>query len=564
MNKILEKPFLAISILLVLCAYLFFFRLGSMALTDPDETFYAQTAKEMLNRGDWATPYLYGKPQFEKPILIYWLVESSYKMFGVNEKSARLPSAVFGLLGVIAMYLLGKLLFNKRAGFLSAIILATNVEYIILSRACITDMVLTVLMLAGVLFFFYGYLKGKGYFYIFSSAAFALAVLTKGPIAIFLPAVIFSSFLFITKDLGALKKIPFGWCLLVFILVAAPWYFLAYKIHGKEFIDAFFGFQNVTRFMQSEHKIGSQIYYNIPVIFAGFFPWSAFLPSGFWYFLKRSISERKAERAIPIFILIWFFVIFIFFSISRTKLPTYVFPSFIALALMIGLLWDDFLNIAKNRERSDFARQLDTGVKASYYLMTALVLSGAIGISLYLKHHKDMPGILPGVIASGIFLAAGFIAATAAFVKRRYASALFLIVSSLMIFLLPLSFLVLPVVEKYETSKEVAQKLLTMMKYDEALGSQSNYVPGLAFYTDKFPVDVDKHQAMVNFFNSGKRMWCVIKSKNYRDLYDTTLNKDYVKPSYLIYTIGKRSIVTSDVPEGVVYILKRGEVNEEI
>ena len=312
MDKILEKPFLTISILLVLCAYLFFFRLGNMALTDPDETFYAQTAKEMLHRGDWATPYIYGKPQFEKPILIYWLVASSYKIFGINETSARLPSAIFGLLGVIAMYLLGKLLFNKRAGFLSAIILATNAEYIILSRACITDMVLTVLMLAGTLFFFYGYLKEKSYFYILSSAAFALAVLTKGPIAILLPAIIFLSFLFITKDLGALKKMPLGWCILVFILVAGPWYLLAYKIHGKEFIDAFFGFQNVTRFMQSEHKIGSQFYYNIPVVFAGFFPWSVFLPLGFWYFFKRSVSGRDTERAMPIFVLIWFFVILYF------------------------------------------------------------------------------------------------------------------------------------------------------------------------------------------------------------------------------------------------------------
>ena len=272
MKRIVEKPFIAITILVLLCAYLFFFKLGGMALTDPDETFYAQTAKEMLARGEWVTPYLLGKPQFEKPILIYWLVELSYKAFGVNETAARLPSAVFGLLGVIAIYLLGKLLFNKVAGFLSAVILATNVEYVILSRACITDMVLTTFMLLGVLFFFYGYVKEKGYFYILSSAAFGFAVLAKGPIAIILPAAAFIIFLLLAKDMGRLRKIPFVWCLLAFIVVAMPWYLAAYRLHGKEFIDAFFGFQNVTRFTQSEHKIGSQIYYNIPVIFGGFFP----------------------------------------------------------------------------------------------------------------------------------------------------------------------------------------------------------------------------------------------------------------------------------------------------
>src|SRR3989338_9206224 len=102
MNKILERPILFILILSVLCGYLFFFQLGGMALTDPDETFYAQTAKEMLQANDWLTPRLYGEPQFEKPILFYWLIELSFKAFGVNEFAARLPSAVFALLGVIA------------------------------------------------------------------------------------------------------------------------------------------------------------------------------------------------------------------------------------------------------------------------------------------------------------------------------------------------------------------------------------------------------------------------------------------------------------------------------
>ena len=556
MNRVMEKPILAISVLLALCAFLFFFKLGNMALTDPDETFYAQTAKEMLNRGEWITPYLYGKPQFEKPILIYWLIESSYKVFGVNETAARLPSAIFGLLGVIAMYLLGTFLFDRRAGFLSAIILATNIEYIILSRACITDMVLTVLMLIGALFFFYGYMKKEGHFYILSSAAFGLAVLTKGPMAILLPAIIFFVFLLLAKDLGELKKIPLGWCVLVFILVAGPWYLMAYKIHGKEFIDAFFGFQNVTRFMQSEHKTGSQFYYNIPVIFGGFFPWSVFLPVGLWYMFKRGNRPETGGRGLiekksSIFALIWFFVIFLFFSASRTKLPTYVFPSFISLALIVGVLWDDFL------KRDKVISHVDLGVKISYYLLTAGILIGSIGIPLYLRHHNDMPGILHGVIISSIFLVAGFIIATTAFIKKRYSGAFFLIVASLVIFIFPLCWLVLPQVERYETSKEIAQKLQPMIKGDEALGAQGNYAPGLAFYMNKFPIDLDRHPVMVSFLNSDKRVWCVLKDRNHSGLYDSVINPEYVKPSYSIYKVGKRVIVTNQMPEDGLYLIKR-------
>ncbi|MBI5144241.1 MAG: glycosyltransferase family 39 protein, partial [Candidatus Omnitrophica bacterium] len=207
-DRLLEKPIIAVIILLVLALYLFFFQPGDMGLTDPDETFYAQTAREMLNRGEWFTPYLYDKPQFEKPILFYWLLKVSFSIFGVNEFAARFPSAVLGTIGIIAIYLLGSSLFNKRVGLFSSLILATNVEYIVLSRACVTDMALGTFMLLGILCFFQGRLKEKNHFYLLSAIAFALATLTKGPIAVILPGTVLAVYLFAVKDLKALKKMP--------------------------------------------------------------------------------------------------------------------------------------------------------------------------------------------------------------------------------------------------------------------------------------------------------------------------------------------------------------------
>ena len=337
MGKILEKPVVVILLLLVLSIYLFFFHSGRMALTDPDETFYAQAAKEMIQKGEWLTPMLYGKPQFEKPILFYWLLEASYKTFGINEFAARFPSGLFGFLGLAAIYLLGRLLFNNRVGVFSAIALATNLEYLMLANACVTDMALSTLMLLGVLFFFYGQIRKKDYFYVLSSAAFAFAALTKGPIGILLPCFIIFVYLLLTKDSALLKKLkPILLSSVVFVLIALPWYIVMYKLHANSFLDEFFGFHNITRFLTPEHKIGSGIYYNIPIVFGGFFPWSAFLPFGFWQMFKS--KERRAS----LFILLWFFIIFIFFSVSSTKLPTYIFPSFISLALIVGKLWDDF------------------------------------------------------------------------------------------------------------------------------------------------------------------------------------------------------------------------------
>ncbi len=549
MDRILQKPILAVSLLIVLCGYLFFFQAGKLALTDPDETFYAQTAKEMVAKGEWITPYLYGKPQFEKPILFYWLVEASYKVFGVNEFAARFPSAVFGLLGVIAIYFLGNLLFGRRAGFLSALIMATSVEYIILSRACITDMVLNTFLLLGILFFLCGYIKEKGYFYLLSAASFGLATLTKGPIFLLLGAGTIAAFLLFAKDLKAIKKMPLWQAALILMVVAAPWYLVVYKLHGKAFIDAFFGFHNVTRFLESEHKIGSQFYYNIPIILGGFFPWSVFLPFGLWRIFKKATSTQARasnEKSGAIFTLVWFLAIFIFFTASSTKLPTYVFPCFISLALIVGALWDDFLSGVKAAA---------AGTKVSFYLMEAIIIIGPFAAPIAIK--AKYPVLSAGIAISASFLVFGMALSATAFSLKKYVMAFLLTVYAVALFLYPLNELVIPQLERLEASKEVAGKLKPLMKASERLGSESNYLPGLAFYADKAPANLDRHHDMVQFMNSNERVWVVMKEKNHKQLYDPSVNKFYTKPSYLIYKAGKRAIVTNEMPADGKYIVRR-------
>jgi len=548
-EKIAQRPVIFILILAALAGYLFFFDLGGLALTDPDETFYAQTAKEMFEKGEWVTPYLYGKPQFEKPILFYWLVHISYKIFGVNEFAARFPSAVFAFLGIIAMYLLGSVLFNRRVGAFAAVILASNVEYVILSRACVTDMVLTVFMLLGVYRFFCGYTTGKKFYYVLSGVAFGMAVLTKGPVFMALAIGVFLLFLFLSGDISRIKKMPVAWVALAYLAVTVPWYLSVYKLHGTTFLDEFFGFHNVTRFMVSEHKIGSQVYYNIPIILGGFFPWSVFVPFGLWHMFKkaRSKSEPAQDKKAAIFTLVWFFVIFFFFTASSTKLPTYIFPSFIALALVVGVLWDDFMKGGSVSVRK--------GMTVSFWALMAVVVIASVGALGYLYYRY--PSILAGVAVICVLIIIGMALSCAAFLKKRFMASFALILVSVGVILIPLSIMVLPELERYETSKEIAHKLSGYMKEGEGLGSESNYLAGLAFYTGKFPVDLDRHHELVEFLSSPGRVWCVLKEKNHRFLYELDTKPIYMEPSYMVYKIGKRSIVTNRLPEDGAYLLKR-------
>ncbi|MCX5668483.1 MAG: glycosyltransferase family 39 protein [Candidatus Omnitrophica bacterium] len=539
MMKLLERPIIVVLLLLALSGYLYFFQLDKIALTDPDETFYAQTAKEMFLKGEWLTPTLYGKPQFEKPILFYWLIEISYKVFGINEFAVRFPCALFGFLGLVGIYLIGRLLFSNRAGIFSAVILATSLEYLILSIGCVTDMVLFTLMLFGVLFFFYGQIRKRGYFYLLSSAAFALATLTKGPIGLLLPAFVIILYLVLTKDFTIFKRgFLLAGVLIVFAIIAKPWYLIMYKLHAQDFISTFFGFQNITRFLTPEHRIGSQVYYNIPIALGGFFPWSVFLPLGFWRFFKGAFfsnTESRVHRNHYLFILLWFFVIFLFFTASSTKLPTYIFPCFLSLALIAGKLWDDFLN---KGAAANFVRWM----KASYYALPGIILPAFIGICIFIK--MDYPEILGKTVITGLFLIFGIALSLTAFISRKFIAAFLLIAYSVVLIMYPVDKLILPALEPHESSKALAKELLKYHKEGEVIGSEYDYRAGVAFYTGKVPIKIVDYSALHELMGSEERVWCVLKQKNVVDLYGPGIDK----PKNVVVVVlksGKKRLITN-------------------
>jgi 4-amino-4-deoxy-L-arabinose transferase-like glycosyltransferase len=535
MIKPLERPIIVVLLLLVLSGYLYFFQLDKIALTDPDETFYGQTAKEMLLKGEWLTPTLYGKPQFEKPIFFYWLIEISYKIFGINEFAVRFPCALFGFLGLVGIYLLGRLLFNNRVGIFSAVALATSLEYLVLSIGCVTDMTLFTLLLFGVLFFFYGQIRKKDYFYLLSSAAFALATLTKGPIGLLLPAFIIFLYLALTKNLSIFKKgFMLAGALIVFAVIAKPWYIIMYKIHAQDFVNVFFGFHNVTRFLTPEHKMGSQAYYNIPIVLGGFFPWSVFLPLGFWHFFKKAFfskRERQDERNYSVFILVWFFFIFLFFTASSTKLPTYIFPCFLSLALITGKLWDDFLN-------KEPARALIKWMKVSYYSLPSLILLIFAGVCIFIK--MDYPEILGSVVITGLLLIFGITLSFMAFISKKFIAAFLLIAYSVALIIYPLDRLILPALEPHETSKAIAKEMLKFHKEGEVVGSEHDYRAGIAFYTGIAPVKLTNSTMIRELMSSKERVWCVLKQKNIVDLKDPG-GYDVV----VVFKSGKKRLITN-------------------
>ena len=269
-------------ILLCVCLIVFFFRLGTRPLWDRAEGKHAVTSKEMVLSGDWITTTFNGENFYDKPILFNWLAALSFLVFGFTEFAARLPAAILGLGCVGVTYLLGRRMFGPTTGFLGGMILATSVLFITLSRAVVHDMALVFFMVLAQYFFYLGYTvegRRKTYFLLFYGCL-GFAVLAKGPIGVLLPGLIIGLLLLLKGQLRFLKEMEMGWGLLIFLMIAAPWYVLI-SLKNSDYAGYFFIENNIMRFLSPEADHARPFWFYFPVLLGGFSPWSFFLTLAF-------------------------------------------------------------------------------------------------------------------------------------------------------------------------------------------------------------------------------------------------------------------------------------------
>ncbi|MBF0216235.1 MAG: glycosyltransferase family 39 protein [Candidatus Omnitrophica bacterium] len=527
-----NKNLISLLMLLSVSSFLFLFKLGAMPLTDPDETFYAETAKEMLTANDWLTPKIFGEPQFEKPVFYYWTIMASYKFFGVNEFSARLPSALFGILGIIGIYTLGVMLSTPLGGLLSGLIACTSIYYLGLARGCVTDMVLTVFILFSLVFFLKGWSEKKRYYFLLSSASMALAVLTKGPIGLFLPGLILILFITLENKWKDIGRIPFLSGTAVFVVICLPWYLTMIDLHGKVFIGEFFGFHNVTRFLKPEHKIGSSPFFYFPIVLGGILPWTPFLLAGIWrsFFGKEPIIERSGRTLFTI----WFLTVFLFFSFSSTKLLTYISPLFPVLAVITGIFWEKFIT-----GKTGGSEEKAFIIPGLVLLVIASIPGFLVGRHIVLaKCPEALASVTLGsaILFSGILLALLF----SIFGKRRLSFiSLFL---GVLVLSLPAFTYIMPIIGASESSAALAGTALRLSGPGEPIGGESDRRRGIAFYTGRVDVpDIHTYGGLIAFFPRKERVWGIVQKKHYEQL------AGYMKGQYfeVISSSGKYVLVTN-------------------
>lgn len=301
-------------------------------VTDPVESNYALTAKEMLLSGDWLSPQIYGHYWFDKPIMIYWLIALSFKFLGITDFAARFPAGLFSAASVAFTYWFGQKIFNNaKIALLSALVLATSLEFWLLAKMIITDSVLFFYTSISLAMLYLG-LKttASSWYMILAYITAAFAVLTKGPVGLVLPGLIVCSHIVFTRQWQFFKKIfilPGG---LAFLVIAAPWYIKMYQIHGQFFVDTFLGLHNYLRATVSEHPKDNVFYYYLVLFPISLLPWVGVL-------IKSINIVRKETRSSQLIYLVnWVVITIIFYTMMATKYPTYVFPAAFPASLLIG------------------------------------------------------------------------------------------------------------------------------------------------------------------------------------------------------------------------------------
>ncbi|MBF0483343.1 MAG: glycosyltransferase family 39 protein [Candidatus Omnitrophica bacterium] len=520
-DKIFIRNFLIVFILGLL-----FFIAGNniISLTNPDEVFYSQTAREMIQQKTWMVPYLFGQPQFEKPIFTYWCIRLAYKIFGETPFASRFFPAVFALIGCLAIFLwTNKVFKNSRKALFAALCLMSMGMYIGLARTVFTDMIFSVWILLAMIYFYLAYTKPVSDnrkevwgFFIFS----ALAVLTKGLLGIVFPIAAVILFLFLRKDIKFLFSKTFFWGWVLFFVIALPWYVYMIKLYGHTFTHEFFYNDHYRRIIEAEHKSSDRWYFYPMTLIGGTFPWSVLTIGSVFYLWKR-IMDKKAE-VIYLYLFCWVAGMFLIVQVAHSKLASYIFPAFPAFAVMISV----FLEALFKKQDSKWLKIFLWVSMLQMFVLPLLLILFSKGV-IHFNYYNYLPQA--SVINFLVGLALGIaVVLLVLILKKKYEWGVFF--TSLQVpFLLTAGFMSMGQIEPYISGKFACEYLIKNYPVGTTVIASKFYARGVRFYTDKKIVVVDSgdnyfsphpipylntQEKVLNFLSNYKEIYGIIKDSD--------------------------------------------------
>ena len=316
---------------------IWFANLDYRKLIKPDEGRYAEISREMTASRDWVTPRLNGIKYFEKPPLHYWAGAAAFTLFGQHEWTARLWSALSGALGVLLAWYGGQRLFGAPAGAYAAVVLGSSLMYVVVGHLNTLDMGLTLFLFAALCAFLLAQrdqatARENTVWMHAAWAAMAGAVLCKGLVGIAIPGGTLVLYTLFQRDWRLWGRLHLISGSLLFLAITAPWFVLV-SMRNPEFAWFFFIHEHLLRYTTTIHHRVESWYYFLPLLIAGGLPWTFVMADAAWRGWKPQPGDKFQVRR---FLLIWCALVFLFFSASGSKLPSYILPLLPAAALLTG------------------------------------------------------------------------------------------------------------------------------------------------------------------------------------------------------------------------------------
>ncbi|HBG62454.1 MAG: hypothetical protein A2Y03_07640 [Omnitrophica WOR_2 bacterium GWF2_38_59] len=523
--------------LLVFSYFMLMFGNSIVSLTHPDEVFYIQSAKEMVQYNKWFTPMIFDDIQFEKPFLAYALFAAAIKWFGLTPFVARFWPAFFGIVGVCITYWIAWVMFEKkRLAFLSSLIISTSFIYLALARAVLTDMIFSVIVAISIGFICMAFKseRHRNMSIILAFVFAALAVLTKGLLGFLFPGAAALIYMVYKKDFLLFRQKATLLGFLLFLLISLPWHIVMYNMHGQFFIDEYFGNVHLRRVLGAEHRRLDNWYFYFALMFAGVLPWSLF-----WFpTIKKVFSEIKnktKESDWLIFLIGWITSVLIFTQPAASKLASYIFPLFPSVAILLAFYLDSAIARAADAKKS-------LGLMICGYAMVAVLIGVIIGGNIAGRMYLNVIGSLHPILIASFFVALIACLITFFNLRRQYLLMLFSYVG-ISATLLVMLFFAKPYIEPWVSCKDVSQALNKIDTTNSRVLASKFYVRGVRFYTDRKMAVIDiagkgfwsphpipflsTDQMVIDYLNEEKVNYAVVKEGNVQDLYRILKDRSY-------------------------------------
>jgi 4-amino-4-deoxy-L-arabinose transferase-like glycosyltransferase len=507
-------------LLLVAAVLPYFVGLDDSSIWDANEAFYVETPREMLESGDYVSPSFNYEPRFNKPVLSYWIVAGFYRLFGISPGVQRLPMAIAAVVLIAVAFFLARAAYPPEsadsggrldAALWAALGLALTPRLLMFSRRIFIDMYITMFMGLTLLFFALAerYPAKRRLFLVLMYVAAGLGVLTKGPVALLLPGLVFAAYLILRGEIRRIREMMLPAGALIVMAIVVPWYAVLYARSGWTHIGSFLLGENVARYTEGYgvDSVRGPVFY-LPVLFSDSFPWSVFLFAAAiagWRSRRSTIPDERVTR-FRLLLWLWIAIIVLFFSLSAAKQDLYIFPIIPAVAALAGLA------IARGLAQEPRTAR---AIRVTTVVIGLLVVFIAAGV-VYLFREGGSNYALDGALTTSLVGIAGGMVVTALALSYRLLASLLAVALTFILLNWIFVLRVLPSFEAYKPAPGFARTLEPLLTPDAVVATYDEALPSLVFYLRRHVEQLFEEDRIVALLEGNRPAYAILSRENYR------------------------------------------------